>query len=188
MKLQVAHASLPKQGESANGDRPFHRQDPAERHMLAVIDGLGHGPEAEQATLAGVKYLNEVPLDTPFEQVMLGLHESMRGTRGAAGTVCIIAGSEITACAVGNVELRSVKIDVPLISSAGILGVRVQKFRVCRAKLLAACRLVIFSDGLTNPTGISEIQSMPAQAACDQLLSRHRRTYDDASVLIADLE
>jgi negative regulator of sigma-B (phosphoserine phosphatase) len=188
MKMQVGHASLPKQGEYANGDRPFHRQDQADRHMLAVIDGLGHGPEAEQATLAGLKYLNEVPLDTPFEQVMLGVHESMRGTRGAAGTVCILVGSEIAACGVGNVELRSVHIDVPLISSAGILGVRVQKFRVCRAKIQKACRLVIFSDGLTNPTGIGELQSMSAQQACDQLLSRHRRTYDDATVLIADLE
>jgi phosphoserine phosphatase RsbX len=188
MKLLVAHASLPKQGEYANGDRPFHRQDQAERHLLAVIDGLGHGPDAEQATLAGLKYLGEVPLDTPFEQVMHGLHESMRGTRGAAGTVCIVAGSEIAACAVGNVELRSVALDVPLISSAGILGVRVQKFRVCRAKIPTACRLVIFSDGLTNPTGIGAVQGMPAQLACDQLLSRHRRTYDDATVLIADLE
>jgi negative regulator of sigma-B (phosphoserine phosphatase) len=64
----------------------------------------------------------------------------------------------------------------------------VQKFRVCRAKIPAACRLVLFSDGLTNPTGISAVQSMSAQLACDQLLSRHRRTYDDATVLIADLE
>ncbi|HKO92235.1 MAG TPA: phosphoserine phosphatase [Polyangiaceae bacterium] len=188
MKMQVAHASLPKLGEYANGDRPFHRQDAADRHLLAVIDGLGHGPEAEHATLAGLKYLNEVPLDTPFEQIMLGVHESMRGTRGAAGTVCIVAGTDIVACAVGNVELRSVQIDVPLISSAGILGVRVQKFRVCRTKIQMACRLVLFSDGLTNPTGISELQSMPAQLACDRLLSRHRRTYDDATVLIADLE
>jgi phosphoserine phosphatase RsbX len=188
MRVQVAHASVPKLGESANGDRPFHRQDPADRHLIAVIDGLGHGPDAELASLAGLRFLDEVPLDTDMAELMPALHERMRGTRGAAGTVCIIDGFQLAVCSVGNVELRPVRADIPLISSAGILGVRVQKFRICKATLASACRLVIFSDGLTNPTSISEFQRASPQLACDGLLLRHRRTYDDATVLIADLE
>lgn len=188
MKLQVAHASLPKLGETANGDSPFYRRDESDRHLLAVIDGLGHGPEAQAATLAGLRYLSEVPLTTAFEEIMAGLHESMRGTRGAAGTVCVIAGAALAACAVGNVELRSVRVEIPLISSAGIIGVRVQKFRICKTTLKSAGRLVMFSDGLTNPTGINDTLTLAPQLACDNLLTRHRRTYDDATVLIADLE
>jgi negative regulator of sigma-B (phosphoserine phosphatase) len=188
MKMTVAHASLPKTGEKANGDQPFHRQDAEGRHLIAVIDGLGHGYDAQAAALAGLRYLGEVALDTTFEELMRGLHESMRGTRGAAGTVCLGSGSDITACSVGNVELRSVGADIPLISSAGILGVRVQKFRVCRTTVKCACRLVIFSDGISNPTSIAEYQKLAPQPACDGLLQRHRRTYDDATVLIADLE
>jgi negative regulator of sigma-B (phosphoserine phosphatase) len=187
VKMLVAHASLPKLGEIANGDRPYHRRDDQDRNLLAVIDGLGHGPEAELASLAALRFLSEVRLDAPLEEVMPSLHESMRGTRGAAGTVCIVRGTELVACAVGNVELRPVRTDVPLISSAGILGVRVQKFRICKATIRSACRLVIFSDGLTNPTSIREYESTPPQLACDGLLQRHRRTYDDATVLIADL-
>jgi phosphoserine phosphatase RsbX len=186
--MQVGHASLPKVGESANGDRPFSRKDVQERNLIAVIDGLGHGPEAELATLAGLRYLSEVSLDTSLELMMPGLHESMRGTRGASGAVCLVRGNELFACAVGNVELRPQRADVPLISSAGILGVRVQKFRVCKATLTGPCRLVMFSDGLTNPTSINEFQGASPQVACDGLLQRHRRTYDDATVLIADLE
>jgi negative regulator of sigma-B (phosphoserine phosphatase) len=68
------------------------------------------------------------------------------------------------------------------------LGVRVQKFRICRTTIKSACRLVLFSDGLTNPTGISESLNLSPQLACDNLLNRHRRTYDDATVLIADLD
>jgi len=188
MKVRVAHASLPKSGESVNGDRPFHRRDPEDRHLIAVIDGLGHGPDAESASLAGLRFLDEVPLNTAMDELMPALHERMRGTRGAAGTVCIIDGCKLAVCSVGNVELRSVRADIPLISSAGILGVRVHKFRICRTTLVSACRLVMFSDGLTNPTSISEFQSAPPQLACDGLLSRHRRSYDDATVLIADLE
>ena len=188
MKMQVGHASVPKIGERDNGDRPFHRQDAQGRNLIAVIDGLGHGPEAQAASLAGLRYLTEVALDKPFEELMLELHEAMRGTRGAAGTVCISSGFNLVACSVGNVELRPIRADIPLISSAGILGVRVQKFRICRATLKSACRLVLFSDGLTNPTSIPEYQGVSPQLACDGILQRHRRTYDDATVLIADLE
>lgn len=188
MKMNVAHASLPKLGETANGDRPFHRRDDAGRNLIAVIDGLGHGHEAQLAALAALRYLGEVPLDTQLEDLMPGLHDSMRGTRGAAGTVCVSDGAKFFACSVGNVELRPLRAEIPLISSAGILGVRVQKFRICRATINAACRIVIFSDGISNPTSLGEFQAVPPQQACDGLLQRHRRTYDDATVLIADLE
>jgi len=43
MKMQVASATLPKLGETANGDLPFHRLEETGRNLLAVIDGLGHG-------------------------------------------------------------------------------------------------------------------------------------------------
>lgn len=188
MKMNVGHVTLPKVGETANGDRPFHREDAAGRNLIAVIDGLGHGPEAQLASLAALRYLSEVALDLAFEELMPGLHESMRGTRGASATVCVSRGSDFFACSVGNVELRPVRAEIPLISSAGILGVRVQKFRICKATITSACRLVLFSDGLTNPTSIAEFQSVSPQQACEGLLQRHRRTYDDATVLIADLE
>ena len=83
MKVQVGHASLPKVGELANGDRPFFRQNEQQQSLLAVIDGLGHGPEAEVAALAALRYLSEVSLDTSLEQLMPSLHDSMRGTRGS---------------------------------------------------------------------------------------------------------
>lgn len=188
MKLHVAHASLPKVGELANGDRPFFRQNGQQQCLIAVIDGLGHGPEAEVAALAALRYLSEVSLDTSLELMMPSLHDSMRGTRGAAGAVCLLRGKEIWACSVGNVELRSQRAEIPLVSSAGILGVRVRKFRVCRTTLAGPCRLVMFSDGLTNPSSIPEFQGASPQLACDALLQRHRRSYDDATVLIADLE
>ena len=153
-----------------------------------MIDGLGHGYDAQVASLAAIKYLSEVALDTPFEDLMQSLHASMRGTRGAAGTVCISSGTDFVACSVGNVELRPVRAEIPLISSAGILGVRVQKFRICRTQISRACRLVMFSDGISNPTSINEFQNVSPKPACEGLLLRHRRTYDDATVLIADLE
>jgi len=188
MKMNVAHASLPKTGEKANGDQPFVRRDEDGRNLIAVFDGLGHGYEAQLAALAGVRFLGETRLDAPFEELMQGLHQSLRGTRGAAITVCVNSGAELTACSVGNVEMRAMGADIPLIPSAGILGVRVQRFRVCRTILESPCRLLIFSDGISNPTSAAGCEKLSPQVACDGLLQRHRRTYDDATVLIADLE
>lgn len=188
MKLNVAHVSVPKAGEKANGDRAFHRRDDSGRSLLAVIDGLGHGPEAEKASLAGLDYLRDVSLESSLHDIMLGLHEAMRGTRGAAGTICLGNGQELQACAVGNVELRPIRTKVPLISSAGILGVRVRKFRVCQTTVGSDSRLLLYSDGIKNPTQLDEYHRLTPSDACDEILRRYLRGYDDATVLVADVE
>ncbi len=155
---------------------------------MAVIDGLGHGPEAEEATLAGLDYLREVPLANGLHDIMLGVHAAMRGTRGAACAVCLGSGRTLEACSVGNVELRPFHAKVPLVSSAGILGTRVSKFRVCQADLEVPCRLLLFSDGIKNPASIEDLLALSPELACDGILRRYVRGYDDATVLVADVE
>jgi hypothetical protein len=91
-------------------------------------------------------------------------------------------------CAVGNVELRPIRTKVPLISSAGIIGVRVQKFRICQAEVQPSARLLLYSDGIKNPTNLDEFHSLPPAVACDGILRRYLRGYDDATVLVADVE
>lgn len=188
MRIQVAHSSVPKLGEIANGDRAFLREDSARRMLFGVIDGLGHGPEAEKASLAALAYLDQIVLTSSLKEVMFGLHAALRGTRGAAGMVCIAIGRHLYACSVGNVEMRPVRTEFPMILSAGILGVRVSTFRICQAELKTPCRLAVYSDGITNPTSLSEYHEAAPKVACDGILRRHRRDYDDATVLIADVE
>ena len=48
MSPNVAHLSQPKPGEKANGDAVLVRRD-GDALMLAVVDGLGHGPIAAEA-------------------------------------------------------------------------------------------------------------------------------------------
>src|SRR5688572_12470289 len=102
--IQAAHLSLPKVGERANGDRPLFRVDEAQRALLAVIDGLGHGPDAAQVANKATEYLDAVPLDIALSELMRRLHDGLAGSRGAAGTVCIVRNGTFEACAVGNVE------------------------------------------------------------------------------------
>lgn len=188
MNLNVAHVSIPLPGEVANGDRAFYRVDDDERAIIAIIDGLGHGREAAIASQAAVDCLKTASLSAPLIETMDLVHAALSGTRGAAATVCILRAAEIEACAVGNVELRSPDIRLPLVFSAGILGSRVNKFHICRATLRARVRLVLFSDGISSRTPVEDVRKLPPQAACDAIMNKYRRKEDDATVLVADTE
>ncbi len=187
MRIDVSHVSRPKVGELANGDRALYRVE-EQRALFAVIDGLGHGPEAAQVAETAVNLLGSIPLEMSTSEVMRLLHERLSGSRGAAGTVCLLRSGVLEACAVGNVELRSADVRLPLVFSAGILGVRVAKFHVCRAPLTAKARLVLFSDGISSRTPIEDYRRLSSGAACDAIFGKHRRVEDDATVLIADVE
>jgi len=187
MKVDVAHLSLPKVGEVANGDRPYFKRV-GDQALLAVIDGLGHGPEAALASSRAVECLDGLPLEASLLEVMQRLHAELRGTRGAAGTVCMLRDNSVEACVVGNVELRSSELRLPLVFSAGVLGTRVAKFHVCRAALPRVARIVLFSDGLSSSTPLEGFRSLAPQATCDAIMQKYRRKEDDATILVADVE
>ncbi len=184
--MDVAFISLPMVGEIANGDRAISRMDAKERALIAVVDGLGHGPGAAAVAEVAAEYLRSVPLEDPLLRIMEHLHEKLAGSRGAAATVCLVKDGGLEACAVGNVELRSTDVRIPLVFSAGILGTRVQKFHVCKAPLSQGNRLVLFSDGISSRTPIEDVRNLGPREACDAIVKKYRRKEDDATVLVAD--
>ncbi len=187
LNLRFAHLCFPKPGERQNGDAVLVRQGENGRALLAVIDGLGHGPAAAEASRAAVARLNVLGLETSVLDVMLALHDDLRPTRGAAATVCSIQERRIEVCAVGNVQLMSVNCVVPLVLSAGVLGQQVRKFRVCQGELRAGSRLALLSDGVSTRFRLDELRHLDATETCKTVMDRHRRKDDDATVLIADL-
>jgi negative regulator of sigma-B (phosphoserine phosphatase) len=185
--MRIAHLSVPKQGEHANGDRIIVRQGPDGHTLLGVIDALGHGPGAEEVATAAHDLLSSAPLEAGIGAIMEQLHQSLRGGRGAAATLCLLAGGRVEACGVGNVELRCAETDLPFVFSPGILGSRVQRFRVADAKVAPGSRFIFFSDGIGPVGRIEELRKLSPQEACRVIHQRHRRSEDDATVLIADL-
>ena len=185
---RIAHVSMPKAGEISNGDGAFVRSDERGRLLLALIDGLGHGPEAAKVTKSAIERLGAIDLGTNLLQIMEDVHHHLRGGRGAAGTVCVVRDGRIAACGVGNVELRSAETAIPFVFSPGILGVRVQKFRVCEAVLRGGTRLVLFSDGISPRVRLESVRALPPQDACAAIIEKHRKPEDDATVLVADME
>lgn len=186
MKLDVAHITLPMPGELQNGDAVTVREGVSSL-FLAVFDGLGHGPDAAQASRRAVEALSLMPFDVTVHDAMQELHRELRGTRGAAGTLCIIRELQLEICAVGNVALMCTDCAIPLVLSAGVLGHQVAKFRVGACKLPARSRIALLSDGVSTRFRLDEYARLEPERACQEIMARYRRKEDDATVLIADV-
>lgn len=187
MNIQTAHESLPMPGERQNGDAVLVRHSHSGETLLAVIDGLGHGPDAARAARAAIDSLSILPVGTGVHDAMQEVHQALRGTRGAAGTVCIIKQHQLEICAVGNVALMCTGVSVPLVLSPGVLGHQVSRFRVGSCQVPSGARLALLSDGISLRFRLEEFRGLDAAAACREIMSRHRRKEDDATVLLADV-
>jgi negative regulator of sigma-B (phosphoserine phosphatase) len=186
VSLAVAHAILPAQGESVSGDAVVVRRD-GDATLIAVIDVLGHGYEAAKVASLATKHLDAAPL-RPATDLMMSLHEALRGTRGAAAAICVVRGPRIDGCGVGNVEVRVQGTAVAILLTPGIIGQRMHRLRSFEGRLVPGDRLVCFSDGISSQVQLGDLRELSPRDACGIVMQRHRRKHDDASVLIADVQ
>lgn len=187
MIISASHVSLPMPGELHNGDAVLIRQSGTGDTILAVIDGLGHGPDAAVASRKAIEVLALMPFETSVLDAMREMHDELRGTRGAAATLCIVRKFKLEICAVGNVALMCTGCSVPLVLSAGVLGHQVSRFRVGACEVSHGARLALLSDGISTRFRLEEYKNIGAEPACKEIFARYRRKEDDASVLIADV-
>lgn len=185
MTPAIAFLSQPADGEIACGDAIVVRRDAAVT-LVAVVDVLGHGPEAGRVAQQAVRFLETVVI-TRAQAVVHGLHDALRGTRGAAVAVCVLRGLDLDACGVGNVETRVLGSRVPVVSTPGIVGSRVGALRESTGRLAVGDRLVCWSDGISSRIELDTLRHLAPPEACARIMSQHRRRHDDASVVVADL-
>src|ERR1051325_7965780 len=118
--------SRPRPGEELNGDAYFVSEY-GDELLLAVVDGLGHGHGANEAASAAVETLEQWRGE-PLDELVWGVHEALRATRGAVMGAVVIdrpRGSYVYS-GVGNVELRLLGSTDPgrPVPSNGTLGAR----------------------------------------------------------------
>jgi phosphoserine phosphatase RsbX len=182
--VHVASAQRPCPGFDVSGDAAVVRAlDGAT--LFGVVDALGHGPQAAEVADAAVAYLAQVDVRRNIEEIVEGLHLALARTRGAAAGLCLARDEVIDLSIVGNVEVRSVGTSIGVVASPGILGRRVRKFRYSRSTMRAGDRLVVFSDGLSR-VDLEAVRALTPAEACHDLLQKHGRPSDDATVVIAD--
>lgn len=187
MKVSVAHLVIPKEGEQQSGDAVFVRPIDG-GGLFAVIDALGHGERAAEAATVALAVLSEAPTSWGAGVLIEQLHVRLRGTRGAAGMVCVVRDGRLEGCSVGNVELISLGTRIPWVPSPGILGASLRRIRLFEAQLTPGDRLILLSDGVSPRIEPTLFRGTSGPDACRTLMNKYRRAHDDATVLIADIE
>jgi anti-sigma regulatory factor (Ser/Thr protein kinase) len=157
-----------------------------------MVDGLGHGDGAHQASSAAVAVFRERPPgDLPA--FVRRAHEAMRGTRGGVLGACLIdaEAGRLTYAGVGNVAARVVlgAGSRSLPNRAGTLGtqVAVPQVRVVSADWQPGATVLMASDGLRSgwdPLAYPRLLAHDPAVVAAVLHRDHQRGTDDATVLV----
>lgn len=141
---------------------------------LMVVDGLGHGPLAQN--VAGVEALHAMRPGSPPDDLRL-VHDALKGTVGAAGAVARIepARKSVEFCGLGNIEAALVIGDrrAGLVSHPGVVGQGAPNFRSYRHVLSGRTRLVMHTDGgegQLEPGQVSRSFRAAPRAYCSALV------------------
>ncbi|HEY2496870.1 MAG TPA: SpoIIE family protein phosphatase [Candidatus Angelobacter sp.] len=189
--LEIAGLVSPIAGEEISGDN-IAWESTAERCSILVVDGLGHGPQAAEASGEAVRVFREHSGEAPGS-IITRLHDALKKTRGAAAALVELRPLAMTLiyAGVGNIAgsiiSTSTKLGRSLVSHNGTLGhimPRVQEFKMEWPK---DGILIMHSDGLQSRWDLSRypgiLARQPALIA-GVLLRDFRRDRDDASVLV----
>jgi anti-sigma regulatory factor (Ser/Thr protein kinase) len=159
-----------------------------------VIDGLGHGEAAEEASRAGEQAFANAPFASPTV-VIDDLHRAMCGTRGGAGAVAQFnaESGHLQFAGIGNIGATLITADKSrgLASHPGILGGQFRKAQAFDFPESSGQLLVMYSDGLQSRWNLGDYPGLAHRHPAVIAAVLHRdfcRGRDDVTVLVVPLE
>lgn len=186
--IEIGAISICKPNEKLNGDSYVVNHINPNNTIVAVIDGLGHGAEANIASQIAKEQIIQKS-DLPLNELLKQIHSALKGTRG-----CVIAIAQInteknklTFTGIGNIEsyIISKNSRKSLISFGGIMGHNMRTPRIYENDFNIGDNLILFSDGITSRWKFDEFDWLEhPQKIAEQLITKHTRANDDATVLI----
>ena len=189
--IEFGVARRPATGETVSGD-DFMVEPSDETMLVAVVDGLGHGPEAAAATSRAVDYLRQHAAQ-PLVSLIEGCHRALRKTRGVVLAVARLekGGRSLTWVGVGNIEARVFRSgrdwgqSETLLMRGGVVGYQIPALRPRSLSLGRGDLLVMATDGIQSgyPTALQPTQTVQASADC--VLADYGNDSDDALVLVS---
>jgi serine phosphatase RsbU (regulator of sigma subunit) len=190
--IEVAGVGRPKPGEQVSGDGWLYTWLQDGTAVIAILDGLGHGPGAARAAsvaLASFEASLQASAGVPDPvDLLLAAHLALRPTRGAVGGVATIADAtgEVTYAGIGNTEARVLgQSHGRLFSRDGLLGgPRTPRPERQTIRLMAGHTFLMHTDGVQLPDAWRTPDVWPCDRVADDALG-HARPQDDASVVVA---
>jgi anti-sigma regulatory factor (Ser/Thr protein kinase) len=187
--LESGVVCLPKIGEEISGDAWATAQDSG-RTLLLVADGLGHGPQAAQASREAVRIFRANLGKSPKE-IVEAAHTALRSTRGAALAIAEVDFEQLTVrfAGVGNISgtiLAQEKTN-SLVSYNGTVGHEVRKIQEFVYPWPKGGLLVMHSDGLGTQWRLDRYPGLVAKhpsLIAGVLYRDFNRGRDDVTVLV----
>lgn len=165
-----------------------------QRVSVLMIDGLGHGPEAEDAAMAGARAFNREPFADPAP-LLEEIHHEMRGTRGGALAIAQFdsATEKLRFIGIGNIGATLIAEDKTrgLASHPGIVGLQYRKVPAVDYPQCAGQLLIMYSDGLQSRWNLRDYPGLMYRHPAIIAAVLHRdycRGRDDVTVLVMALE
>lgn len=190
--MEIGVVERPFLGEEESGDAYFVR-DYADKTLLALIDGLGHGPRATQVSRKAFEYLNDHFRDD-LSEIMWGCHRALKKTRGAAVGLILLDSQvdTLTFVGVGNVEVRVVgEKSHSFVSVRGIVGYNLRKVRPEVVSYQPGDLIVMHTDGLSAKFNLDQypgLRKKDPQRIAETIFQDHAREHDDATILVGRVE
>ena len=191
-EIELSVFSRPLPGQRYNGDAYFIKRY-EDKVVFAVIDGLGHGQDAQVASQAAVDCL-ENHYRKPFTEIFQLCHKRLKKTRGAAMSLCRINLRDrvMTHTGIGNVDTRVYSSETaprPFCIN-GTLGVAMRTVKVEDYPFPEDFIIIMFSDGISgrfSPDSLPGFLNLKPQLLAKQIMDNHARNNDDATIIAGRL-
>ena len=160
--------------------------------MVAVVDGLGHGPDASVAARRAIALLAESSGEAPVDALQR-CHAGLRSTRGAVmGVAWFDAASDtMTWMGVGNVAgvlLRSGGASGPLrvmlLTRGGVVGRQLPSLHASAVRIGNGDVVALATDGIRGSFSSAMPCPRDLQPAADGILANFGGGGDDALVVV----
>jgi phosphoserine phosphatase RsbX len=189
--VEWSAAARPKHGETESGDGCLVKVIPCGA-LVAVVDGLGHGPDAAVAARTALAIIAERAPD-PLVSIAHRCHERLHGARGVVMSAAVFdAQSDSLAwLGIGNVAgyvLRSGG-SAPghcetLLVRGGVLGHRLPPLAPSVVKIDPGDMLIVATDGIRWRPPDGSIRLEAPQRMAQRLMDEHAAADDDALVVV----
>ncbi|WP_149087042.1 ATP-binding protein [Pseudomonas prosekii] len=157
-----------------------------------VIDGLGHGEEAERGARAGEQTYALTPFASPV-LLLEDIHRAMIGSRGGALAIAQFDGDSLRFVGIGNIGACLIAPDKSrgLASHPGIVGGQYRKAQPFDYAHVNGQLLIMYSDGLQSRWNLQDYPGLVHRHPAVIAAILHRdfcRGRDDVTVLVVALE
>jgi negative regulator of sigma-B (phosphoserine phosphatase) len=160
--------------------------------LAAVMDGLGHGPEAAVAARQAARILEAGP-GKPVIALVQQCHDALRRTRGVVMSLASFnaVNSEMTWIGIGNVETVLLRADPSatrrreaINGRGGVVGYQLPPLRAAALPVSRGDTLIMATDGIRSAFTSAVSTASTPQELADSIMTRHGKGSDDALVLV----